>query len=303
MSTKEMNVSILVELPPDRVWNALTRQDELTKWLGRDVEIDCRVGGSLELLSGTPHSSGRHKIVRVEEGHSLGIEWVIEGCTTHVTWSVAPYQGGTAVTFGHRFPPETPFETDDDFGGSCAVFEELWAYVGGLLKTYLELGEAKCRLDPKRAPAKEVRHVMRIEAPPERVFEALNDPEQVKGWNGFAPAPKSDRKVGGEYSFGWSSEKKGTDGPDKIVEYEEGRKITYSWFGEQRTLVSWIVEPIPGAESATRVEFVHSGFLKDQNLLVGWNLGWAGFLQCLALYLERGTNPSWLGLKLDEATS
>lgn len=299
MTTKEMNITVHVDQPPARVWKAMTEQTELTRWLGRDVEIDRRVGGELNLISGTPHSSGRHKIVRIEEGHSIGIEWVIEGCTTNVTWSVSPHEGGTQVGFGHRFPLDAPFEVDDEFGGNCGVFRELWAYVGGLLKTYVELGEAKCRLDPERAAANEVRHVMRIEAHPERVFEALNDPEQVKAWNGFAPAPHSDRKVGGEYSFGWSSEKKGTDGPDKIVEYEEGRKISYSWFGEQRTLVSWTVEPIPGADSATRVEFVHSGFLKDQNLLVGWNLGWAAFMQSLALYLERGTKPDWFADKTE----
>ncbi len=177
------------------------------------------------------------------------------------------------------------------------MLAELWTYNMALLKTYLELGEAKARLDPDRAPSREVRHVVDVAARPEDVFALIDEPSQLKNWNAFVgEAAANDRRVGGTYSFGWESEKKQTDGPHEITEYEAGRRITYRWYGKPPTLVSWTVEPLPGSANATRLTLTHSGFDVDRNMLVGWNLGWAAFLSQLVLHAERGTAPAWMGM-------
>ena len=168
-------------------------------------------------------------------------------------------------------------------------------YLCGLLKTRLELGVAKGRLDPNRTPGTAIEHVLEIAAAPADVFAMIDDPDKVPKWNPFAAGAANDRAVGGKYSFGWGSEQKGTDGPHEITEYEAGKKITYRWYGEPPTLVSWSVEPLPGADNATKLTLTHSGFDVDRNMLVGWNMGWGAFLQQIALHLERGTEPTWVG--------
>lgn len=293
--TRNMAVEVDISVDTERTWSALTQESELRGWLGTEVEIDLMPGGPLSVRSGTPYCSGDHRIERVDPAaRTLVITWVIEGCQTQVQWSVRATESGCTVELAHAFPEETPFALGDPLGGDFGVFNELWAYVGGLLKTWVELGEAKCMLDPDREPAPRVEHEMTVSRPASEVFAALVEPEKIKAWNAFAPAPAIEPRVGGNYSFGWSSEDSGKDGPDEIVEFEQGHKITYSWHGEPRTLVSWTVEPLPGTEEKTKIRLVHSGFGVDQNMLVGWNLGWAGFLQSLALYLERGTAPDWM---------
>ena len=296
MNELEMKMWIRIERDPGEVWAAMTTAEGLRRWLATDVEIDAREGGRFFCKSGTPMTSGEHVVRAIEAPTRLQIEWRIEGEPTHVTWLVQPAEGGgTRVTFAHRFPAQPSFALDPAFDGPVDVFRELWAYQAGLLKTALELREAKCRLDPERVPASEIRHVMTIEAPPERVFAAIDDPEVVAQWNPMAPAPSNERKVGGRYRWGWKSEEAGTDGASEIVEYEAGRKITYGWYGNPPTLVSWTVEPLPGRADATRLTLVHSGFAVDRNMLVGWNLGWAGFLHLMVLWLERGATPNWIG--------
>jgi uncharacterized protein YndB with AHSA1/START domain len=296
MNTTEIKVWIRIESPPRRVWQALTTQSEVLAWLATEAEIDPREGGTYRVRSGTPMCSGDHVVRALVPERRLELDWRIEGESTDVRLELAEDDGGTRVSILHRIPAEPQWTHDPAFTSPGGPFLELWAYTGGLLKTYLELGQAKCRLDPEREPSRSIEHTLTIAAPPERVFAALDDPELVKNWNPYASAPSNDRRVGGKYSFGWESETKGTDGPHEIVEYEPGRKITYRWYGTPPTLVSWSVEPEPGSGDATRLRLTHSGFDVDRNLLVGWNLGWGGFLQGIALYLERGRTPDWMGV-------
>ena len=297
--TKRIGVFAVIRRAPADVWTALTTADGLTAWLATDTDVELRPGGKLTVRSGTPMSSGEHRITGVEPEHSLDIEWRLEGHPTQVRWEVVPEGEHTKLTVRHAVAPNVPVNIDDPLGGEASILNEMWAYNIGLLKTYLELGEAKCRLDPDRRPAPAIAHGMEIGADPETVWQALVEPERIKTWNPFAPAPVVERRVGGNYSFGWESEDKKTDGPGEITEYEEGHKITYTWHGNPPTVVSWTVEPLPDNPKRTRIQFTHSGFNVDQNMLVGWNCGWGGFLQSIALALESGMAPNWLGYVQD----
>jgi len=168
---------------------------------------------------------------------------------------------------------------------------ELWAYNNSLLKTWLELGEAKCRLASDRMPAPEIRHSMSLTASPDRVFAALTDPAEITHWNALAPAPRCDRVVGGRYGFGWKGEADETDGPGEILAFDPGRRLTYQWHGDAPTVVRWDLAPLP--DGGTQLTLVHAGFLIDRNMMVDHNLGWADFLACLAIYVERGVSAGW----------
>lgn len=296
MTTKHLGIWIRVDRDPATVWAALTQKQQLERWLGSEVELDAREGGRLHLVSGTPLISGDHIVRGAKPEQSLDIEWTIDGQPTRVSFALAPEGDATKVSFECRYPAEHAFAVDPAIDDPGHLFAELWGYVLGLLKTYIELGSARPLLAPDRAPDKAITHVVEIAASPARVFAAIDDPDEIKQWNKFAVAPKNDRRVGGRYSFGWKSEEAGTDGPGEIVEYEPGHRITYRWHGQPPMLVSWTVEPVPGSDSATRLTLVHSGFAIDRNLLVGWNLGWGGFMQKLSMWLERGAAPNWMGM-------
>lgn len=296
MSTEEMKMWAVVERPEHDVWIALTTKAGVENWLAQEATIDLREGGRYSLRSGTPLTSGEHVVRHAEKDRRLDLDWEMLGERTTVEIRLEKEGEGTKIWVTHRHSDDPKLLVDKSCHTVSGMLAELWTYNTGLLKTYLELGEAKGRLDPNRAPSKEVRHVVTIARAPEDVFAIIDDPEQIPSWNPFAGKPANDRRVGGKYSFGWESEAKGTDGPDEIVEYEAGRKITYRWHGNPPTLVSWTVEPMPGAPNATRLTLTHSGFDVDRNMLVGWNLGWAGFLSQIVLHLERGTAPTWMGM-------
>ena len=285
---KSMKQILKLARPVDEAWAAFTEPEHLTRWLAHEARVDLRAGGELALESTTPFVSGPHTVTEVEPGRRLALEWRIEGVTTWVVLTFDADGAGSTVLVEHRFPPNPPFPVDDSMGGECGIFQEIWAYHFGLLRTYLELGEAKCRLPAEERT--EVRHALRLEASPERVFTALVEPSEIKKWNSFAKEASVDRRVGGRYSFGWVSEEKGTDGPNEIVEYEDNKKITYTWHGKQRTLVSWTVEPL--SQGGTRLELVHSGFA-DPQVMLEYDLGWAAFLHCIAMWLDRRVEAGW----------
>lgn len=165
------------------------------------------------------------------------------------------------------------------------VLDEAWMYALLELRSYVEKGEAYCRLrageDPLRIDWK-----IDIDAPAEAVFRALVEPEEIRRWNTFVgDEVRIERKKGGRYSFGWKSESTHTDGPDEIVEYEEGHRISYSWWGSPKTLVSWTVDPLPG-EGRTRLSMVHSGFVGNPDVVLDYKLGWTHFLFALADWVE-----------------
>ncbi|MBX2800743.1 MAG: SRPBCC domain-containing protein [Myxococcales bacterium] len=288
MATRDLAQFVILEAPPERVFAAWTEPDQLVQWLAVRADVDL-ASGRFTLHSGTPGASGSHEVRAAEAPHLLHLGWRIDPDTlTDVRLELSPHEGGTRLVSRHRFP-------DDLQSVDPMHVHELWAYHHSLLKTWLELGRAACRLDPDRTPAKEIRHHLELSAPPDRVWAALTTPELIRRWNAFAPRASVDGRVGGRYSFGWSGEAQGTDGPGEITVWEKDRRLTYRWHGDPPTLVSWEIEPLPGSAHGTKLTLVHSGFGVDQNMLVDYNLGWADFLANLALLLERDLDAGWSG--------
>ena len=120
---------------------------------------------------------------------------------------------------------------------------------------------------------------MDIDAPPERLFEILTRPENLKRYIGENPVVELE--VGGNYSFGWED-----DGPQKILEIEKNRKLSYSWEypNEPDTVVTWKLE---GSGGKTRLTLVHSGFAPDRNM-EDYQIGWLHFLNRMKFLAEVG---------------
>ncbi len=132
-----------------------------------------------------------------------------------------------------------------------------------------------------------------IKAPPERIFRALTDPEQVPMWWGEEGAYRvvkweSDLKVGGD----WRCE--GVDGSGepftmqgKFVEITEPSKLVYTWNPYwvecAETTVEWVLE---GSPEGTTITMTHRGFAGFPEARESHKGGWPLVIGWLTKYVE-----------------
>ncbi|TPM27908.1 SRPBCC domain-containing protein [Mesorhizobium sp. B2-3-4] len=137
-----------------------------------------------------------------------------------------------------------------------------------------------------------------IEAPAERIFEALVGKE-VEHWWGSADTGRmvdwsADLSVGGR----WSAVFRAADGKDlpaggEFLELETARRIVqtraYGWdhptLGRRPTTIAWLLEPIAGG---TRLTICHGGFAGLQEAAAEHAGSWARVLAWLQAHVEAG---------------
>ena len=133
-----------------------------------------------------------------------------------------------------------------------------------------------------------------IHAEPERVFQALIDPEQVVRWwgqNGIYRCTQfsADPRVGGK----WRSSGVGPDGgrfevAGEYLEVAPPRVLAYtwvaSWTGTAKTTVRWELTP---TKQGTLVRIRHSGLAAYPGIAQSYR-GWPRMLGWLQALLERG---------------
>ena len=101
-----------------------------------------------------------------------------------------------------------------------------------------------------------------IDAPPERVFGALTNAEELPN---FLPEFKEiafEARLGGEYEFrGTGDDGKAFSTRGKITEFDPPRRLAFTWRWQEwdfpETTVAFTLEPHAGG---TKVSFLHSGF-------------------------------------------
>ena len=133
-----------------------------------------------------------------------------------------------------------------------------------------------------------------IAAPPERVFDALIDPEQVVLWWGQhgiyrCTRFESDARAGGR----WRSLGEGPDGREfeihgEYLEVARPRLLATTWVatwtGPAQTTVRWELTP---TAQGTRVTLRHSGLAAHPELVQSYR-GWPRMLGWLRALLEKG---------------
>ncbi|HTS37940.1 MAG TPA: SRPBCC domain-containing protein [Candidatus Solibacter sp.] len=146
-----------------------------------------------------------------------------------------------------------------------------------------------------------------IAAPPERVFQAISDPEQLSKWWGqkgmYRITERSaDMRLGGK----WFSSGEGADGTKFWVqgvylEIDPPRKLVHTWessyMGPLKTTVHWELEPrtVHGlhpsgpkkAGTGTLVKLRHEGFAGSPEQAISHGNGWKRVFGWLQGYLER----------------
>ncbi|MGA8144631.1 MAG: SRPBCC domain-containing protein [Candidatus Acidiferrales bacterium] len=135
---------------------------------------------------------------------------------------------------------------------------------------------------------------IQIAASPERVFQALVDPQQVVQWWGQGGVYRctefhSDLRAGGK----WRSAGVGPDGggfevTGEYLEIDRPRLLVYSWIaswtGDAKTVVRWELE---STRRGTLLRIRHSGLAAHPGLGQSYR-GWLRMLGWLQAYLERG---------------
>jgi uncharacterized protein YndB with AHSA1/START domain len=131
-----------------------------------------------------------------------------------------------------------------------------------------------------------------IAAPPERIFQALVDPQQVVQWWGQAGVYRcteceSDVRPGGK----WRSAGDGGDSGHftvvgEYLEIDAPRVLVYSWVaswtGDVKTTVRWELEPV---NDGTLVRIRHSGLAAHPEVAQSYR-GWPRMLGWLQVFIE-----------------
>jgi uncharacterized protein YndB with AHSA1/START domain len=146
-----------------------------------------------------------------------------------------------------------------------------------------------------------------IAASPERVFQAITDPDQLAKWWGQkgiyrVTTSSADVRVGGK----WSSAGVGADGTEftvggEYLEIDPPRRLVHSWIasysGAVKTVVYWELQPQPlhglhpsgpkKAGTGTLLKLRHEGFVEAKDA-ISHGEGWKRVLGWLQSYAERG---------------
>lgn len=132
-----------------------------------------------------------------------------------------------------------------------------------------------------------------IDAPPEQVWDALTEPEQLASWWGKRDDYRTfnwqiDLRPGGK----WSSEHARVDGTQhgtvhgEYLEVDPPRLLVYTWrpsFDEFRETV--IRLELSATASGTHVKLKHSGFVPGGPAAVSHTQGWKRLLDTVADWL------------------
>jgi uncharacterized protein YndB with AHSA1/START domain len=147
---------------------------------------------------------------------------------------------------------------------------------------------------------------IQIAAPPERVFQALIDPQQVVRWWGQAGIYickefASDLRPGGKWrSAGVNGRGKAFEVKGEYLEVEPPRLLASTWVatwtGDVKTTVRWELEP---KNKGTLLRLRHSGLAAYPELAKSYR-GWPTMLGWLQVYVEKSETvddrkaaPAW----------
>ena len=275
---------------PERVFQALTDEAELTRWFAEHVEVELQPGGEFRFWGkhtyrAPTRAQSSQKVLRVEPPRLLVYSWRFEERDSEVTLELAPDPAdsqSTVLKGKHRF------EEAPSVARAVDLVDDLWRMNLANLQAHLA-GGSGVWLPDFSEPLSRLRQTILIDAPRHAVFEALLNPGILEKW--IAAHATVDPRVDGRYSFGWKYEVRGkevTGGPTHILELVENTKLVTdwpNWRGDpdlplQR--VTWLLEPIG---EHTRVILIHEPFERAVDVS-DYPQGWAHFLSQLKRQVE-----------------
>jgi uncharacterized protein YndB with AHSA1/START domain len=125
-----------IAVAPERVYNALTQQDEIVQWWSNEARVQPEVGSFGEFRFRPPAGVLQFEAAELEEDSK--VRWLSRQGPPHwagtsVTWQLTPVHNGTQVVFKH----DGFAQVDEAYG----LTRGNWEYFLASLKSYLETGK------------------------------------------------------------------------------------------------------------------------------------------------------------------
>ncbi|MDQ8053756.1 MAG: SRPBCC domain-containing protein [Pedobacter sp.] len=141
MKTDPLIIERMYEVSPDKIWRALTVNDELQKWYFKLKEFHPKVGFKFDFIGG-PEEGPQYlhlcEITEIVEGKKIAYTWRYDNYpgNSTITWELFDQGGQTLLRLTHEdihtFEENGPNFTKESFKGGWTYF------VHTALKEYLE---------------------------------------------------------------------------------------------------------------------------------------------------------------------
>ncbi len=136
----------------------------------------------------------------------------------------------------------------------------------------------------------DIRHRITIDAPPERVYEAVTTQEGLESW--WTADVRAEAKVGAVSEFGFQGH--ASVFRMKIETLDPPTKVEWRCIGNveewTETTLAFRLLPLEGAR--TRLDFVHAGWRSAEGAYPMCNTDWGRLMYFLKDYIEgRGVGP------------
>lgn len=278
--------SFPVPADPGRIFAALTSEDELERWFAEHARVEPNPGGAFRFwgrhtvgVPGEVNVAGT--VIAIEPNALLAFDWLLFGVATRVTITLTPQEpeNGPVTKVAVRHELDGPI----DQPRPKELVDDWWRFaIGNLMAHAAEHGHV---IRPDFAdPSPEIRLSMTIDAPRERVFRALIEPEALNQW--LAKDATVEPRVGGRFDLGWkqdaSAEHEG--GAMEILEFVPNEKLTISWpdwRGDTSVPTQSVTWQLESEGTRTKVTLIHTGFTRTVDLS-DYPFGWGHFLSEMA---------------------
>jgi uncharacterized protein YndB with AHSA1/START domain len=266
------NETFEIKAPAETVFDALLDAATARNWLAENVRIEPHKGGAFrfwgpDVIWCAAEGDTDGEILELERPNALVVSWRWKGHDTRVSFQIEENGAESRLSIEHRF--ETFDPGSEGPGPDMAGCH--WRIAAGNLTRVLSGRPASLRPDyaalANEGPER-VELEIEIDATPERVFQALLDPAQVRIWM-QAETPEIEPE-GGRYSYGWQRGDAATEvGPVRILELVPNRLLVHDWhwLDEPEGQVRW---ELSATASGTLLRLIHTGPV-DITLGLGWS--------------------------------
>ncbi len=134
---------LTIEVVQQRVWGAITQQDEIVQWWAYEARVKPEVGSLGEFRFRPPAGVLQFEVAELDQDEK--VHWISRQGPPHwagtsVTWQLTPVQNGTKLVLTH-----------DGFAQIDEGYEQTrgnWKYFVDSLKSYLETGKGTPGIPP-----------------------------------------------------------------------------------------------------------------------------------------------------------
>ena len=132
-----------IEAAPQRVWGAITQQDEIVQWWAYEARVKPEVGSLAEFRFRQGAFVMQSEVAELDQDekvHWISRQGLPQWAGTSVTWQLTPVHNGTKLIFTHDGFAQVDEGNERTRGA--------WVYFLASLKSYLETGKGTPGVPP-----------------------------------------------------------------------------------------------------------------------------------------------------------